>query len=61
MSECFGPVSFAVAVDSAADAVELLRRTIRDKGAMTVGAYTTDPEFERPSRRPAWRSAPSCR
>jgi phenylacetic acid degradation protein paaN len=46
MSECFGPVSFAVAVDSAADAVELLRRTIRDKGAMTVGAYTTDEEVE---------------
>ncbi|MFC3573525.1 phenylacetic acid degradation protein PaaN [Streptomyces yaanensis] len=47
MSECFGPVSFAVAVDSAADAVELLRRTIRDKGAMTVGAYTTSQEVER--------------
>ncbi|MDX3529738.1 phenylacetic acid degradation protein PaaN [Streptomyces sp. ID05-39B] len=46
MSECFGPVSFAVAVDSAADAVELLRRTIREKGAMTVGAYTTDGEVE---------------
>ncbi|MGW1798410.1 phenylacetic acid degradation protein PaaN [Streptomyces sp. NPDC001984] len=46
MSECFGPVSFAVAVDSASDAVELLRRTVRDKGAMTVGAYTTDPEVE---------------
>ncbi|WP_335934046.1 phenylacetic acid degradation protein PaaN [Streptomyces sp. PTD5-9] len=46
MSECFGPVSFAVAVDSTADAVELLRRTIRDKGAMTVGAYTTSPEVE---------------
>ncbi|MFG2132502.1 phenylacetic acid degradation protein PaaN [Streptomyces sp. NPDC048751] len=46
MSECFGPVSFAVAVDSAADAVELLRRTIREKGAMTVGAYTTDDEVE---------------
>ncbi|WP_329526957.1 phenylacetic acid degradation protein PaaN [Streptomyces sp. NBC_01462] len=46
MSECFGPVSFAVAVDSAADAVELLRRTVRDKGAMTVGAYTTDEAFE---------------
>ncbi|MFE0206266.1 phenylacetic acid degradation protein PaaN [Streptomyces sp. NPDC058985] len=45
-SECFGPVSFAVAVDSAADAVELLRHSVRDKGAMTVGAYTTDPEFE---------------
>ncbi|WP_430378336.1 phenylacetic acid degradation protein PaaN [Streptomyces sp. B1-3] len=46
MSECFGPVSFAVAVDSAADGVELLRRTIREKGAMTVGAYTTDEEVE---------------
>ncbi|MEV6167836.1 phenylacetic acid degradation protein PaaN [Streptomyces sp. NPDC051954] len=46
MSECFGPVSFAVAVDSAADAVELLRRTIREKGAMTVGAYTTDEDVE---------------
>ncbi|MFD4557441.1 phenylacetic acid degradation protein PaaN [Streptomyces sp. NPDC058469] len=47
MSECFGPVSFAVAVDSATDAVELLRRTVREKGAMTVGAYTTDDEVER--------------
>lgn len=46
LSECFGPVSFAVAVDSAADAVDLLRRTIRDKGAMTVGAYTTSQEVE---------------
>ncbi|WP_411134612.1 phenylacetic acid degradation protein PaaN [Streptomyces sp. C10] len=46
LSECFGPVSFAVAVDSAADAVDLLRRTVRDKGAMTVGAYTTSPEVE---------------
>ncbi|MFJ8850490.1 phenylacetic acid degradation protein PaaN [Streptomyces sp. NPDC102437] len=47
LSECFGPVAFAVAVDSPADAVELLRRTVRDKGAMTVGAYTTSPEVER--------------
>ncbi|MEU3793376.1 phenylacetic acid degradation protein PaaN [Streptomyces fructofermentans] len=46
MNECFGPVAFAVAVDSAADAVELLRRTIREKGAMTVGAYTTSEEVE---------------
>ncbi|MFC8199167.1 phenylacetic acid degradation protein PaaN [Streptomyces sp. NPDC057298] len=46
MSECFGPVSFAVAVDSAADAVQLLRRTVREKGAMTVGAYTTSEEVE---------------
>ncbi|MFG2641055.1 phenylacetic acid degradation protein PaaN [Streptomyces sp. NPDC048370] len=46
-SECFGPVSFAVSVDSTADALELLRRTVREKGAMTVGAYTTSPETER--------------
>ncbi|MGW3385842.1 phenylacetic acid degradation protein PaaN [Streptomyces cinereoruber] len=46
-SECFGPVSFAVAVDSTADALELLRRTVREKGAMTVGAYTTSEEVER--------------
>ncbi|MFD3562627.1 phenylacetic acid degradation protein PaaN [Streptomyces sp. NPDC090032] len=44
LSECFGPVSFAVAVDSTADALDLLRRTVRDKGAMTVGAYTTSDE-----------------
>ncbi|MFI1602037.1 phenylacetic acid degradation protein PaaN [Streptomyces griseofuscus] len=47
MSECFGPVSFAVALGSVTDAVELLRRTVREKGAMTVGAYTTDSEVER--------------
>ncbi|MFF7360186.1 phenylacetic acid degradation protein PaaN [Streptomyces sp. NPDC008125] len=47
LSECFGPVSFAVSVDSVDDAVDLLRRTIREKGAMTVGAYTTSPEVER--------------
>lgn len=47
LAECFGPVSFAVAVDSTEDAVELLRRTVRDRGAMTVGAYTTSEETER--------------
>lgn len=47
LAECFGPVSFAVAVDSTDDAVELLRRTVRDRGAMTVGAYTTSEETER--------------
>lgn len=47
MSECFGPVAFAVSVDSTADALELLRRTVREKGAMTVGAYTTSADVER--------------
>ncbi|MFD0267173.1 phenylacetic acid degradation protein PaaN [Streptomyces sp. NPDC127106] len=47
LSECFGPVSFAVAVDSTSDALALLRRTVREKGAMTVGAYTTSADTER--------------
>ncbi|GES31621.1 phenylacetic acid degradation protein PaaN [Streptomyces angustmyceticus] len=46
LEERFGPVSFAVAVGSTADAVDLLRRTVREKGAMTVGAYTTSAEIE---------------
>lgn len=47
LSECFGPVSFAVAVESTPNAVSLLRHTVREKGAMTVGAYTTSPDMER--------------
>ncbi|MFR9673023.1 phenylacetic acid degradation protein PaaN [Streptomyces sp. TR02-1] len=47
LSECFGPVSFAVAVDSAEAAVALLRRTVREQGAMTVGAYTTSGTVEK--------------
>ena len=47
LSECFGPVSFAVAVGSAEEGLALLRRTIREKGAMTVAAYTTSPQVER--------------
>ncbi|MEE4545301.1 phenylacetic acid degradation protein PaaN [Streptomyces sp. V4-01] len=54
MSECFGPVSFAVAVDSTADALELLRRTVREKGAMTVGGYTTSAEVERGLEEVCW-------
>ncbi|MFI6640516.1 phenylacetic acid degradation protein PaaN [Streptomyces sp. NPDC050504] len=46
MDECFGPVAFAVAVDSTSAALDLLRRTVREKGAMTVGAYTTSAEVE---------------
>jgi phenylacetic acid degradation protein paaN len=45
--ECFGPVAFAIAVDSAAQGVELLAETVRTRGAMTAAAYTTSPEVER--------------
>ncbi|MFC1431326.1 phenylacetic acid degradation protein PaaN [Streptacidiphilus sp. N1-3] len=44
--ECFGPVAFLVAVDSAARGVELLAETVRERGAMTASAYTTSPEVE---------------
>lgn len=54
LTECFGPVSFAVAVDSTADAVELLRRTVREKGAMTVGGYTTSADVERLLEEACW-------
>lgn len=54
LTECFGPVSFAVAVDSTADAMELLRRTVREKGAMTVGGYTTSAEVERLLEEACW-------
>ncbi|MEV4559489.1 phenylacetic acid degradation protein PaaN [Kitasatospora sp. NPDC049285] len=46
LAECFGPVAFAVAVADTAAAVELLRRTTAEHGAMTAGAYTTDPAVE---------------
>ncbi|MEV4612264.1 phenylacetic acid degradation protein PaaN [Kitasatospora sp. NPDC049258] len=46
MSECFGPVSFAVAVDSTEAAVELLRRSAQEQGAMTAGAYTVSDQVE---------------
>ncbi|MFB8170475.1 phenylacetic acid degradation protein PaaN [Kitasatospora purpeofusca] len=45
-AECFGPVSFAVAVENTAAAVELLRDTVRTQGAMTAAAYTTSAEVE---------------
>ena len=46
LTECFGPVSFAVAVASTEAAVELLRETVKTRGAMTAAAYTTDPDVE---------------
>jgi phenylacetic acid degradation protein paaN len=40
--EWFGPISFAIATDSTAHSVELLRRTVGEKGALTAGVYSTD-------------------
>ncbi len=46
LAEWLGPVVFAVAVDSVADAVALVSRTTRECGALSVGLYSTSPEVE---------------
>ncbi|MFI6256274.1 phenylacetic acid degradation protein PaaN [Micromonospora zamorensis] len=40
--EWFGPISFAIATDSTGHSLELLRRTVGEKGALTAGVYSTD-------------------
>lgn len=42
LEEQFGPITFAVATGGTADSLELLRRTVRDHGAITAGVYSTD-------------------
>ncbi|MCC9307982.1 phenylacetic acid degradation protein PaaN [Kitasatospora sp. RB6PN24] len=46
LTECFGPVYFAVATESTADAVDLLRQSVSEHGAMTATGYTTSAEVE---------------
>ena len=41
--ECFGPVAFAVATDSTAASIDLFRRTVGERGALTAAVYSTDP------------------
>ncbi|GAB3124305.1 phenylacetic acid degradation protein PaaN [Novispirillum itersonii] len=38
--ECFGPVSFVIAVDDADDAIALARKTAMEHGAITAGLYS---------------------
>jgi len=40
--EWFGPISFAIATDSTAQSLEILRSTVGEKGALTAGVYSTD-------------------
>ncbi|MFV2109073.1 phenylacetic acid degradation protein PaaN [Micromonospora sp. LOL_015] len=40
--EWFGPVSFVVATGSTARSVEVFRRTVTARGALTAGVYSTD-------------------
>ncbi|MDX1353861.1 MAG: phenylacetic acid degradation protein PaaN [Halomonas venusta] len=40
--ERFGPISFVIATENTAHSIELAREVIREKGAITLGGYTTD-------------------
>ncbi|MBQ1072310.1 phenylacetic acid degradation protein PaaN [Micromonospora sp. C31] len=40
--EWFGPISFAIATDSTAHSLEVLRSTVGEKGALTAAVYSTD-------------------
>ncbi|MEU3454020.1 phenylacetic acid degradation protein PaaN [Micromonospora sp. NPDC006766] len=40
--EWFGPISFAIATNSTAHSLEILRATVGEKGALTAGVYSTD-------------------
>ncbi|MGP5712336.1 phenylacetic acid degradation protein PaaN [Vreelandella alkaliphila] len=40
--ERFGPISFVIATENTAHSIDLARDVIREKGAITLGAYTTD-------------------
>ncbi|GAA1965899.1 phenylacetic acid degradation protein PaaN [Kitasatospora viridis] len=46
LTECFGPIYFAVATESTTDAIDLLRQTVTEHGAMTATGYTTSPAVE---------------
>jgi phenylacetic acid degradation protein paaN len=41
-SECFGPVAFLVTTDSTEQSLDLLRRTVTARGALTASVYSTD-------------------
>jgi phenylacetic acid degradation protein paaN len=41
--EWFGPISFVIATDSTEDSLDILRRTVGSKGALTASIYSTEP------------------
>ncbi len=43
--ECFGPVSYLIAADSADDALAIAGDTLQAHGALTLGVYSTDARF----------------
>jgi phenylacetic acid degradation protein paaN len=44
-SECFGPVTYLVSAPDAAGAVDVFRRVVGTRGALTASVYSTDAAF----------------
>jgi phenylacetic acid degradation protein paaN len=42
--ECFGPILFVIKTDGLADSLQLAEALVKEKGALTCGAYTTNEE-----------------
>ncbi|MDO3703830.1 phenylacetic acid degradation protein PaaN [Micromonospora sp. C28SCA-DRY-2] len=40
--EWFGPISFVIPTDSTTHSLEIMRKTVGEKGALTAGVYSTD-------------------
>ena len=44
-SECFGPIAFLVATESADAALAVAQETLCERGALTLGVYSTDRDY----------------
>ncbi|HVN12952.1 MAG TPA: phenylacetic acid degradation protein PaaN [Kineosporiaceae bacterium] len=51
--ECFGPVAFLVTTASTAGSIEVFRRTVGARGAITAAVYSTDAEVIKATREAA--------
>src|SRR5690606_31617846 len=56
MQEWFGPIIFVVATDSTEHSIQLAGETVREHGALTLSAYTTDATTATKVRKMAERS-----
>lgn len=56
MEERFGPIAFVVAVPDATQAASLAERIVREHGALTLGVYSTKPEYQQTMVEVSWRA-----
>ena len=56
MEERFGPISFVVRVADTAAAIALSERVVNERGALTVGLYTTSPQVIEAMTEATWQA-----